>query len=189
APGAGATAMPADQTGAADMTPAAAPQPAQPLAPAAPASRQPAPAPRRAVTHRATPQPTHRVASAPPSNAPLSLNPNAPLPAPAATRVARAPTSLAPAGSPRPVTSASGGYAVQVSSRHNRADAQAALSRVQNRYASVVGGQQVMIRRVDLAGKGVYYRAMIGPFGSSAEASRLCSQLKAAGGSCFVQKI
>ena len=194
APGAGATAMPADQTGAADVTPppAAAPQPAQPLAPAptaaAPVSRQPAPAPRRTVTHRAAPQPTHRVASAPPSNAPLSLNPNAP--APAATRVARAPTSLAPAGSPRPVTSASGGYAVQVSSRHNRADAQAALSRMQSRYASILGGQQVMIRRVDLgSSKGVYYRAMIGPFGSSAEASRLCSQLKAAGGSCFVQKI
>ncbi|MGA7974908.1 MAG: SPOR domain-containing protein, partial [Pseudolabrys sp.] len=107
-----------------------------------------------------------------------------------APRVARAPTSLTPESSARPASSASGGYAVQVSSRRSEADARAALSRTQSRFASVVGGQRVMVKRVDLgSSKGVYYRAMIGPFGSSAEASRLCSRLKAAGGSCFVQKI
>ena len=46
-----------------------------------------------------------------------------------------------------------------------------------------------MVKRVDLGAKGVYYRAMVGPFGSSDEASKLCSRLKAAGGSCFVQRI
>jgi len=30
---------------------------------------------------------------------------------------------------------------------------------------------------------------MIGPFGSQDEASKMCSSLKAAGGTCFVQRI
>jgi SPOR domain len=30
---------------------------------------------------------------------------------------------------------------------------------------------------------------MVGPFGSSDEASKLCGRLKSAGGSCFVQRI
>ena len=196
--GAPGSSMPADQASMADVTPAAPPptsKPAQPLAPAQPATheaRQPTPTPRRTVTHRVAPA-THRVASVPASNAPLSLTPDAVAPARTASRaprVARAPTSLTPESSARPASSASGGYAVQVSSRRSEADARAALSRTQSRFASVVGGQRVMVKRVDLgSSKGVYYRAMIGPFGSSAEASRLCSRLKAAGGSCFVQKI
>ena len=36
--------------------------------------------------------------------------------------------------------------------------------------------------------KGVYYRAMVGPFASSEEASQFCGSLKAAGGQCFVQR-
>ena len=198
----GSSSVQADQANVAAAPPAPQPasKPAQPLAPAQPATHeaQAAPAPRhtvthRTVTHRVAPKPMRRVASVPASNAPLSLTPDAvastqPISRP--TRVARAPTSLAPASLPRPATSASGGYAVQVSSRRSEADARAALSRTQRRFASVVGGQQVLVKRVDLgSSKGVYYRAMIGPFGSSAEASYLCSRLKAAGGSCFVQKI
>ncbi len=188
-PTAGTPAPAPTQADVADATPAA---PARPLAPAQPAAQPPAhaaqaaPAPRSAApAHRAAPAPTRRVARAPASNAPLSLSPDAVAP----TRVARAPTSLAAGSSARPATSASGGYAVQISSRRSEADARAALSRMQSRFSSVIGGQRVMIKRVDLAGKGVYYRAMIGPFGSSSDASSLCSRLKAAGGSCFVQKM
>jgi cell division protein FtsN len=46
-----------------------------------------------------------------------------------------------------------------------------------------------MVRKVDLGTKGIYYRTMVGPFATSDEASKLCSSLKAAGGSCFVQRI
>jgi len=41
---------------------------------------------------------------------------------------------------------------------------------------------------VDLGDKGVYYRAAIGPFVSSEEAYRFCSELKAAGGQCLIQR-
>ena len=64
----------------------------------------------------------------------------------------------------------------------------AALRRMQSRYASVIGGQNAIVKRVDLGAKGIYYRAMVGPFGSSEEANRVCSELKAAGGSCFIQR-
>jgi cell division protein FtsN len=46
----------------------------------------------------------------------------------------------------------------------------------------------VVIRRAELGDKGVYYRAMVGPFTSVEQATELCSSLKAAGGQCVVQK-
>jgi hypothetical protein len=52
----------------------------------------------------------------------------------------------------------------------------------------VLGNQTSIIRRVDLGSKGVYYRAMVGPFESSSQASELCSSLKAAGGDCVIQR-
>jgi cell division protein FtsN len=52
----------------------------------------------------------------------------------------------------------------------------------------VLGGKQLIIRRADLGTKGTYYRALVAPFASAEEAARMCSSLKAAGGSCLVQK-
>ena len=54
---------------------------------------------------------------------------------------------------------------------------------------SQLGGRQPIIHRVDLGAKGIYFRAMVGPFANGNEASELCSSLKAAGGQCLVQKI
>jgi cell division protein FtsN len=45
-----------------------------------------------------------------------------------------------------------------------------------------------VIKRADLGDKGVYYRAMVGPFTSSDEASQFCGSLKTAGGQCVVQR-
>jgi SPOR domain len=39
-----------------------------------------------------------------------------------------------------------------------------------------------------LGDKGIYFRALVGPFASSGEAGELCSSLKAAGGQCIVQR-
>ena len=44
-----------------------------------------------------------------------------------------------------------------------------------------------MVRRADLGSKGIFYRAMVGPFASREEAVQLCSSLKSAGGDCVVQ--
>jgi hypothetical protein len=178
--------------------PAAAP--AASAAPSAPPQPTPkaaaAPVPRPPVAHAEPPQrqaaEEERHAASPPRNAPLSLNPNAPEPA----RKAEPSVRTAAVAQPAPMEHAAhasapggGGYAVQLASRHNEADAQSSFHSLQAKYPQQLGGRQPLIRRVDLGAKGVYYRAMVGPFGSADEASHLCSSIKAAGGSCFVQRI
>lgn len=85
-------------------------------------------------------------------------------------------------------TSAVGGYAVQVTSQRSEAEAEAAYRALQAKYPQELGGHHPLVRRADLGAKGTYYRAMVGPFASGEQATELCSKLKAAGGSCIVQK-
>ena len=166
---------------------------------AAPASRAAAPAlaparpQQQAAAEPAAPAPAPRAPApvARSANAPLSLNPDAaPAPAPRApTRTANAaPTSLAAVPSANPASAARGGYAVQVTSQRSEAEAQTAYHALQGKYGSVLGSHSMFVHKVELGAKGTYYRAMVGPFGSQAEASQLCSSLKSAGGNCFVQR-
>jgi hypothetical protein len=97
-----------------------------------------------------------------------------------------APSETASAA-PAPVA-AGGGYTVQVSSQQSEEEAQASFRSLQAKYPNLLGGRQPIVRRADLGAKGIYYRAMVGPFASSDEAGDLCTKLKAAGGSCIVQK-
>lgn len=175
--------------------PAAAPPPqriANPAPAPAPAPQQrPAPPPVQAAPRQvpqAAPQPAPQPAPRAVANAPLSLNPNAEAaPRQAApvqrTAAAAAPTRPAPAAASR-----GGGYAVQVSSQRSEADAQSAFRGLQAKFPSQLGGKPSLIKRVDLGAKGIYFRAMVGPFGSSNEASELCASLKSAGGNCLVQR-
>jgi hypothetical protein len=165
-----------DQVGNANP---AAPAPA----PAAPAARPRAEAPARATTPKGG------------GNAPLAIVPVAQgaAPAPVAeppprTRVARteapsAPVATAPAAAP-----AAGGYAVQVTSQRSEAEAQTEFKTLQAKFPGQLGSRQPIIHRADLGDKGTFYRALVGPFASSEAAAALCSNLKAAGGSCIVQK-
>jgi hypothetical protein len=89
---------------------------------------------------------------------------------------------------PAEATSVVGGYAVQVTSQRSEAEAEAAYRALQAKYPQELGGHRPLVRRADLGAKGTYYRAMVGPFGSSEQATELCSKLKAAGGSCIVQR-
>jgi len=113
-----------------------------------------------------------------------------PAAAPADTRAARVaaanptPDQAAPAAA----ASAGGGYLVQVSSQRNEADAQASFRALQGKFPAVLGSREPVIKRADLGEKGVYYRAMVGPFGSSDEATQFCGSLKTAGGQCVIQR-
>jgi SPOR domain len=130
----------------------------------------------------AAPPPAARTAPQPQSRAsrdqPLSLDPNAPAqanePAPA-QRLAAVPPA------------ASGGFLVQVSSQRSEADAQASYRALQGKY-SQLKSHQPLIRRADLGNKGVYYRAMVGPFESGEEAVQFCNGLKQAGGQCIIHR-
>jgi hypothetical protein len=107
-------------------------------------------------------------------------------------RATPAPTpASAPAGGPRLASvsaTAAGGYVVQVSSQRSEADAQASFHSLQTKFPKELGDRDAMVRRADLGTKGVYYRAMVGPFGSAGEADQFCNGLKAEGGQCIVQK-
>jgi hypothetical protein len=189
-----------DQAGNTEAMPAAAPSP-PPARQAAPvqappprvannpppaADPEPAPPPRQRVAPA-----VHQAAAPASRNAPLSLSPDAPAAqaraaAPPVRTAAVAPTQVAPA----PATSGGGGgnYAVQISSQRSEADAQAAFRSLQGKFPGQLGSRQPLIHRVDLGDKGIYFRAMVGPFASAGEAGELCSSLKAAGGQCIVQR-
>ena len=187
-------------------TPSASPQPSSSVpprvvTPSRVASAQPSQAASEALPHRQAPPqhvaPPVRHAEAAPSNAPLSLSPNgnAGLPPPpsvprAPVRIASAPSQAQAAPARRaaaPAGTGRGGY-VQVSSQRSEADAENSFRALQGKYPKQLGGRQPVIHKADLGAKGVYYRALIGPFASAGEATELCASLKAAGGSCLIQR-
>jgi hypothetical protein len=143
---------------------------AAPVASPPPSAAKSAPAVRTTATNASS------------GNAPLSLSPQA---APPATeRVAAAnPVQIVPSGG-----GGSGGYLVQVSSQLSEADAQASFRALQSKFPTVLGSHSPLIKRADVPDKGVRYRTMVGPFGSSEEASQFCGSLKSAGGQCIVQR-
>jgi hypothetical protein len=75
-----------------------------------------------------------------------------------------------------------------VTSQRSEADAQAAFRSLSAKYPAQLGNQQPIIRRADLGDKGVFYRALVGPYASMEQAAGVCSSLKAAGGTCIVQR-
>jgi len=156
--------------------------PAKP--PASVARTPPASASEPAPPRHQAPRTAHAARTVHPANAPLSLDPNAGTGTKMANVVA-APAPIAPRAAP----SSSGKYAVQLSSRRSQSEAETAFRGLKAKFPSQLGSRQSIIRKVDLGKKGVYYRAMVGPFATSDEANQLCSKLKAAGGSCFVQRI
>ncbi|PLT84168.1 hypothetical protein BMJ34_35975, partial [Sinorhizobium medicae] len=80
-----------------------------------------------------------------------------------------------------------GSYVIQIASLPSEAEAQKSYNNLSSRYASVIGGRGVDIRKAEIAGKGTYYRVRI-PVGTREEANSLCSRYKSAGGSCLVTK-
>jgi len=162
----------------------------QPDSAALPVTAPPPPGAKQGTAART---PAAAAPAAAPRNPPSAANASAPLslvpgnqPAPAAeprTRVANtAPAQAAPS------TGGGGAYVVQVSSQRSEADAQASYRALQGKFPAVLGSHSPLIKRADLGDKGVYYRAMVGPFGTPEEASQFCGSLKSAGGQCVVQR-
>lgn len=165
--------------------PPSAPAPATafppPPAPVAAASTTPAPPPHAQTRAIRKPKPA--------ASEPMAIGPQAEASAAAAEQVAASP---APRAAPTrlaalPPAAEGGHYAVQVSSQRSEAEAHASFRAMQQKYPSVLGGREALIRRADLGSRGVYYRAQVGPFPTAEEANRMCSALRAAGGQCIIQ--
>ena len=101
------------------------------------------------------------------------------------------PSSRSPmqAGSGTAVEVSSGGaYAVQVASQRSAAEARASFRALRAKFPNQLGGREPIVRRTDLGAKGIYYRAMVGPFASMEKAAGMCRTLKVAGCNCLVQR-
>ena len=107
---------------------------------------------------------------------------------PSSTQSSAAPPSVGSALPAAAAKTAVDGYVVQVSARRSKADAQASFRSLQAKFPRQLGGRTAIVQRADLGTKGIYYRAMVGPFASAGEADQFCGSLKAAGGQCSIQR-
>lgn len=161
------------------------------LEPAAPAAQPAAP---RTITYNAPRADDGAAAPAPQQVAKVEAKPVKvetvkvkPAPAPVAPKPVAAKKPAAPATTGEGLPSVSSPFAVQVASQRSAAAAKKSYSTLSRRYASVIGGKGVDIRKAVITGKGTYYRVRI-PAQSRSAANTLCGQLKARGGSCFVTR-
>jgi len=110
---------------------------------------------------------------------------------PGSTQTSAAPSHAKPAQPGirgAPPAAAGSGYVVQVSAQRSKADAEASFRLLQEKFPFHLGGRTAIVRRADLGAKGIYYRAMVGPFASAGEADQFCGRFRAAGGQCIIQR-
>jgi hypothetical protein len=149
------------------------------------APQRPAPPTRSAAAPAAAPAapPARNPASANASaNSPMSLAPQASESEPPTRMAATNPTQTAPAGA----SEGGGSFLVSVTSQDSESAARESFRVAQGKYASVLGSRSPVIKRVDLADGKTKYRAMVGPYRTRQEAVQFCTELKGAGGQCFI---
>jgi cell division septation protein DedD len=104
----------------------------------------------------------------------------------------QAPAAAAPVANQQVASAAggaagAGGYFIQIASQPSAELAQKSYANMAQKYANVIGGRGVDIKRADIPGKGTYYRVRV-QAGSRDDANALCGRLKSAGGSCLVTR-
>lgn len=187
-----------------DITRATEPEPAPPAEPvAAPPPIEIAPKPAAAGDEAPKPSaaPIGQVANAdppPPAAAAPEAEP-APEPAPAARKPDPAPakpaaepvqltkTKPAPAASsaasPTPTRDS---WRVQVGALRSEADAEKEFARLQRVHPDLLGTLSLSITRVDITGKGTFFRMRAGPLDNRDAAASLCNSLKAQKVGCLL---
>lgn len=95
--------------------------------------------------------------------------------------------SAAQAASATPAAAeGTGDYAVQLAAPRTDAEARSIANRLESKYASELGGAQLVIHKAELKGKTIY-RVRTAKL-SHAAAISLCEKLKAVGGACFLAR-
>lgn len=83
-------------------------------------------------------------------------------------------------------TSSAGGRLVQISAVKNEAEAAREWGRLQKRFPQELGALKYRTQRVDLPGKGTFYRVQAGPVASHEAAKSLCTKLTAKKQGCII---
>ena len=98
------------------------------------------------------------------------------------------PSAADPAAKPVRLASLSAGeWSIQIASQPSEQAAQSSYDDLAKRYSGVLAGRGVNIVKAEVSGKGTFWRVRI-PAGTRDDAVSLCTNLKSAGGSCFVSK-
>ncbi len=105
----------------------------------------------------------------------------APAPAPAASQPA--PASTAPAAT---ASGASGSVLVQLASLTSAAAAESSWETMSKRYTAELGGLSHSVQKIEIEGRGTFYRLRAGPFPSREVAQERCNTLKDKGQACIV---
>jgi cell division septation protein DedD len=137
-----------------------------PPASAAPAAEQPA-APAETATEEKQPEP----APAKPAGEPVQLTKTKPAPAPAA---------------PAATASTRNSWRVQVGALRSEAEAEKEFARLQRVHPDLLGSLSLSIMKVDITGKGTFFRMRAGPLDSRDAAAGLCNSLKAQKVGCLL---
>jgi cell division protein FtsN len=179
------TAPSSDAMKPAETRPAqAGPPPTQAMVPAqVPAAKPIVATPAPETAKPPPPKPAQTAVAAP---APETAKPPSPTPAQIAAVAPPkpAPTPVEPvAATPAPV----GAGLLQIGAYKSSAEAEAAWTGYKHKHASLVGSLSSDVKRVDLGAKGTWFRLRI-VAGTKAEASALCTKLKAEGGDCLLAK-
>jgi hypothetical protein len=77
----------------------------------------------------------------------------------------------------------SDGIYAHLASQRSPADARLAYRSLEGRYPTYLASRDAVIRRVDDANQGTFYRVEVGPM-SADEADALCGNIKSGGGQC-----
>ncbi|MCF6327144.1 MAG: SPOR domain-containing protein [Devosiaceae bacterium] len=78
------------------------------------------------------------------------------------------------------------GAFVQLASQRDEGIANQTAATLQARFSSSLQGGSLLVRRVDLGTRGIYYRVQL-PTNTLAQANSICESIKGAGGDCFVR--
>jgi cell division septation protein DedD len=150
--------------------PDVAPAPSQVAVAPPPPAPTPAPAPAPIVVTPAPPPPVAAVPTPPPAQA----APVAAAPAPAASIISPA---KAPPG---------GAYRIQLAALNSSEDATRAWEKLRRAHPEVLAGLTPAIVKVDLPGKGTFYRLQAGPLKDREQATDACARITGARGGCLV---
>jgi cell division septation protein DedD len=87
---------------------------------------------------------------------------------------------------PRTVAALESSFRIQIASLKSEEAAKSAWSRLSKQNGDLFGKLQHQIVRIDLAGKGTFYRLQAGPLADASQAQALCSRVKQRKIGCLV---
>ncbi len=77
-------------------------------------------------------------------------------------------------------------YVIQLASLNDTDTAMAEKTRLENKYAELLGEVEMSVQRAELDNRGTVFRIVIGPYAEKAPADELCGQLKVRNQDCYV---